>query len=1150
MFTIIVTDLYSDDPISGTTSYQIQKDSVTIGRSRANDVVIRQTNISTKHIAITHSGGEFLVRDLNSTNGTKVNKKPLTGETTVHSDDQIEIGGALIRLTGHPDLERNRRDSAFSDSDNDSEFDDESDFDVPEPSGFSGESSLSGIIPKETGGSDIPGNTGFREAQDFSLSSIAAGPASNNDSPRPSISLDDLFQSQSGGGAMDSGNPDPDFNPFPVDAAQGMGNSVIQEGPEQDKLLAKIRKLENKVIKKSTSPEPRRQPKGIPLSQGSVLLPPKDPARGRHRATPHQGDWPADPSPRGRHTPMPMVPTPMDNPFGDPPPATGGVQMTGGGVQIVVETRNASAKSARPISKKYSKERLVIGRNPDCDICLSSSYISGRHLALEVENGLLMVNDLGSTNGTYLNGQELKEPAFLNEDDEVKMGEFVVTAHLSNAPQAMPSSADPMGAPFPSEMRLSAPGAPFPSLYSTPGIDGQMGMGASIGGPVTAPAPPPNKAQPTSFMEVPKGVNKSILKENFSAVAIQLYLARKAVGKALDELQNSEFESYEIRETCQEMAQAVKILYRSRDLENDFETIQGVVDAVLEKLANTLALVYHNVGYDDPSLKDLYRAYALLLPLSSEGVAAFESHGAVPGLSILSEMGYLGIKHKSGRPSKAGFLNDRVDIDGVLLAGSKFTNSIEYLSCVRALARSVSDIMFLDFEEQLKLENIVDEASTNVIEHAFDTQGNDSFYVSFVVMQENQLAVAVDDLGLPINIDDFNRGMMDSLGLKLIRAFCKEVHLINRGRKGKRLLMVVDLPERYSNVNFHEIRNNKKSGLIADSSQCDMRLATPNLAEEITTCVFRAHRYDYFDEALYRSKELFGKIDSGNLIAAIAVNANNVVIGYMSVTLESRASRVGELGAAIVVPQMNTANVASRLTGFLMEECKRRGLFGLNIVMTAAHPYEQIALTNLGLKSTGMMFSHLPASKGRNDADAKDARQSLVSAYLHLNPGPARQVCLPSQYAAMLKAIYENLGLNRRMTPGNATANVTLPAISNVRVVRNPSLGHAFIKIAEVGDDVVQVIRTQLLTLQKEGIPAIYLDIPLTTPAAQVVCSYLERSKACFSSLVPESDLGDLLRLQLSGFDVDMSALHVEGDFGKRILKGIAQQHIRLTGLV
>jgi hypothetical protein len=67
-----------------------------IGRSRECDVVLSDQNVSRKHAEVRPSGGKWIVKDLGSTNGVKVNGRRITGPQSLKPGDTIELGTSKI----------------------------------------------------------------------------------------------------------------------------------------------------------------------------------------------------------------------------------------------------------------------------------------------------------------------------------------------------------------------------------------------------------------------------------------------------------------------------------------------------------------------------------------------------------------------------------------------------------------------------------------------------------------------------------------------------------------------------------------------------------------------------------------------------------------------------------------------------------------------------------------------------------------------------------------------------------------------------------------------------------------------------------------------------------------------------------------------
>ena len=69
-----------------------------------------------------------------------------------------------------------------------------------------------------------------------------------------------------------------------------------------------------------------------------------------------------------------------------------------------------------------SKDMFAIGRDETCQIRIGHHNISRRHCELKFVNGVLVVEDLGSSNGTYLNGVRITEPERVRSGDQLQIG--------------------------------------------------------------------------------------------------------------------------------------------------------------------------------------------------------------------------------------------------------------------------------------------------------------------------------------------------------------------------------------------------------------------------------------------------------------------------------------------------------------------------------------------------------------------------------------------------------------------------------------------------------------------------------------------------------------------------------------------------------
>ena len=72
-------------------------------------------------------------------------------------------------------------------------------------------------------------------------------------------------------------------------------------------------------------------------------------------------------------------------------------------------------------------EGVVLGRGDGSDIVLEDSFASSRHARLVPHGDVIVLEDLGSTNGTYLNDEPLRGPQPLHPGDRIRIGDSAFT---------------------------------------------------------------------------------------------------------------------------------------------------------------------------------------------------------------------------------------------------------------------------------------------------------------------------------------------------------------------------------------------------------------------------------------------------------------------------------------------------------------------------------------------------------------------------------------------------------------------------------------------------------------------------------------------------------------------------------------------------
>ena len=118
----------------------------------------------------------------------------------------------------------------------------------------------------------------------------------------------------------------------------------------------------------------------------------------------------------GRTVPLPNQPGAQE--LEQPPPPPKKTKRTRGAPRVLTITQGSQAGQSANLADGV----ILIGRGADAQLNLDDDYVSTRHARVVSGDNGIYVEDLGSTNGSYVNGQRITGPTTITLSDTVRIG--------------------------------------------------------------------------------------------------------------------------------------------------------------------------------------------------------------------------------------------------------------------------------------------------------------------------------------------------------------------------------------------------------------------------------------------------------------------------------------------------------------------------------------------------------------------------------------------------------------------------------------------------------------------------------------------------------------------------------------------------------
>jgi len=78
-------------------------------------------------------------------------------------------------------------------------------------------------------------------------------------------------------------------------------------------------------------------------------------------------------------------------------------------------------------NRQFRGTEILLGRDPICECTLPSETVSARHARFAYHHSQWWIEDLKSTNGTYLNGEPVQIPVVVTPGDQIRCGEVMLS---------------------------------------------------------------------------------------------------------------------------------------------------------------------------------------------------------------------------------------------------------------------------------------------------------------------------------------------------------------------------------------------------------------------------------------------------------------------------------------------------------------------------------------------------------------------------------------------------------------------------------------------------------------------------------------------------------------------------------------------------
>ncbi|MBI4965904.1 MAG: GNAT family N-acetyltransferase [Desulfomonile tiedjei] len=415
------------------------------------------------------------------------------------------------------------------------------------------------------------------------------------------------------------------------------------------------------------------------------------------------------------------------------------------------------------------------------------------------------------------------------------------------------------------------------------------------------------------------------------------------------------------------------------------------------------------------------------------------------------------------------------------------------------------------------------------------------------------LKIVVKDMGLPFYPEEILPPDVSAVApnmsgsqqaLLRARKLMDEVSFHNLGPDGKETHLIKYLHNRtiedYYQACELELYEPAAAGVrpVTRKVEFEIRGMQASDAVEISRCFYRAYGYSFVYRHIYYPERIIELNDSGDMISAVAVTPEGLIVGHAALIRHSDMSTVAEIGLAVVNPDFRGQGCLTRLTEYLTQKAKSHGFRALFVLAATNHTFSQQVIHRFGFQDCGLLVGLGPASISfKALTETLPQRETYVICFRYLEKPRTGELYAPRHHRRFVRKLYGNIGYEPEMaTPKQKDLLVPSKDAVVTSQYYTPS-GFGRIEIEGYGRGLLPQVQARLKELCLKQIEVIQLPCDLTNPLAYRLVEQFEELGFFFCGIWPESDTGDALILQyLNNVSIDYDRIKIASPLGKEML--------------